>query len=62
MLRIFRGQENYPRGDMTVTKRILTMALALAMLIALIPAGAVAASAASAFTCSDGFIEVVKIW
>ena len=45
-----------------MTRRILTVALALAMLIALIPAGAVQASAASAYTCSDAFIEVVKIW
>ena len=45
-----------------MTRRILTVALALAMLIALIPAGAVQVFAASAYTSSDAFIEVVKIW
>lgn len=38
------------------------MMLALLMLIALIPAGAVQASAASAFSCSDEFIDIVKEW
>ena len=45
-----------------MTRRILTMILALMMLIGFVPAAAVEASAASSFTCSDEFIEVVKEW
>lgn len=36
--------------------------LALLVLVALVPAGAVHASAASAYTCSDEFIDIVKEW
>jgi len=45
-----------------VTRRVFTMLLALLMLVALVPAGAVQASAASSYTCSDEFIDIVKDW
>ena len=38
------------------------MILALLLVAALIPAGAVQASAASSYTCSDAFIDIVKDW
>ena len=45
-----------------MTRRIFTAMLALLMLIALVPAGAVQASAASSYVCSDEFIDIVKEW
>ena len=50
------------RGDTIVTRKIISFAIALLMVAVLIPVGAVQASAASSFTCSDAFIDIVKDW
>ena len=43
-------------------KRILSIALTVALLFTLIPMGAVSASAASEFTVSEGCLELIKKW
>ena len=43
-------------------KRILSIALTVALLFTLIPLGAVSASAASAYTVSDNCLELIKKW
>jgi len=45
-----------------VKKRLITLVLAVALLITMIPFGATRASAASSFTVSDACVEVIKKW
>ncbi len=45
-----------------MTKRVLTLVLALLMVLAMVPAAAVKAAAASDFKSSDELIDIIKEW